>query len=91
MKTIEWKEQNINFGLDYSTKTGKFHDYHFDIRYDYDGNPKIRPTDCNLVLDISKKGHNLETKFSKNISVLVLESYNFMREEQRILVSADFE
>ena len=43
MKPIVWTEQNEFFGLDYSSKKGIFHDYEFDIRYDYEGNPKIKP------------------------------------------------
>lgn len=60
MNPIIWTEQNKSFGLDYSSKKGKFHDYDFDIRYDYDGDPKIKPENCILFLCISKAKKKLD-------------------------------
>jgi hypothetical protein len=52
MKPIIWTEQSNFFGLDYSSKKGVFHDYEFDIRYDYEGDPKVKPENCGLYLTI---------------------------------------
>lgn len=54
MDLINWIEQDKFFGLDFSTKKGKFKDYEFDIRYDYDGKPNIKPENCGLCLVIYK-------------------------------------
>jgi len=87
---IEWKEQNLNFGLDYSTKTGKWEDYHFDIRYDYEGNPKEKPEKCILHLCVSKSGQIIHRKASYKIESLVLESILYMRDEQIKFMKAIF-
>ncbi len=60
---IDWKEQNEFYGLDYSSKTGVYKDFTFEIRYDYDGDPKSKP-DCGCCLHIYFKNHYIEdTKF----------------------------
>jgi hypothetical protein len=66
MKPIIWTEQSNFFGLDYSSKKGVFHDYEFDIRYDYEGDPKVKPENCGLYLTFvtcgswEKESQNLE-------------------------------
>ncbi len=91
MSRIEWAQQNINFGLDYSTKTGKWEDYHFDIRYDYDGDPKEKPQNSGLHLFITKNGKVIHKKFSHKIENLVAEIILYMRDEQRKFSKAVFD
>lgn len=87
---IEWREQNTKFGLDYSTKTGKWEDYKFDIRYDYDGNPDEKPSKCILNLTIMKKGEIIERERSYNIEDLVSFSKIYMLDEQRKFLKGNF-
>lgn len=87
---IEWREQNTKFGLDYSTKTGKWEDYRFDIRYDYDGNPDEKPKKCILSLTIMKKDKIIEREQSYLIEDLVGFSEIYMLEEQRKFLKANF-
>lgn len=87
---IEWREQNTKFGLDYSTKTGKWEDYRFDIRYDYDGNPDEKPKKCILSLTIMKKGKIIERKQSYLIEDLVGFSEIYMLDEQRKFLKGNF-
>lgn len=83
MNSIIWTEQNELFGLDYSTKKGKFHDYEFDIRYDYDGDPKIKPENCGLHLTVFKNNNRVAFKFAFTIEALVKFSENYLLEEQK--------
>lgn len=87
---IEWREQNSKFGLDYSTKTGKWEDYKFDIRYDYDGNPDEKPSKCILNLTIMKKGEIIERERSYSIEDLVSFSNIYMLDEQRKFLKGKF-
>lgn len=87
---IEWREQNSKFGLDYSTKTGKWEDYKFDIRYDYDGNPDEKPKKCLLGLTIMKNNEIIEREKSYNIEDLVSYSEIYMLDEQRKFLKGKF-
>ena len=82
MKPIAWVEQSIFFGLDYSSKKGKFHDYEFDIRYDYDGDPKIEPEKCGLHLTVYKNNGKVASKFGFTIEELVKFSETYLLKEQ---------
>ena len=82
MNLIIWTEQNENFGLDYSSKKGKFYDYEFDIRYDYDGDPKIKPEDCGLHLTVFKNNNKVDSKFGFTIESLVKFSENYLLKEK---------
>jgi hypothetical protein len=82
MKPIIWIEQDNLFGLNHSSKQGLFHDYNFDIRYDYDGDPKIKPNDCGLNLTIIKSGVKVESKLGKTIKSLVKYSELFLEKEK---------
>lgn len=82
MKDIIWTEQHINFGLDYSTKKGKFHDYSFDIRYDYDGKSKFKPKNCGLTLIMCKNKTQFYSTFGPNIDILVKYCENFLQKEK---------
>ena len=83
MNPIIWTEQNENFGLDYSSKKGKFYDYEFDIRYDYYGDPKIKPEDCGLHLTIFKNKNRVDSILGFTIEALVKFSENYLLEEQK--------
>lgn len=83
MKSIIWTEQNELFGLDYSSKKGKFHDYEFDIRYDYDGDPRIKPEDCGLYLTVFKNNNKVASKLGFTVESLVRYSINYLYEEQK--------
>lgn len=83
MKPIIWTEQNEFFGLDYSSKRGKFHDYEFDIRYDYDGDPKTKPENCGLHLTVHKGQGKIASKFGNTIEQLVKFSEKYLLEEQK--------
>lgn len=83
MNPIIWTEQNELFGIDYSSKKGKFHDYEFDIRYDYDGDPKIKPENCGLYLTVFKNNNKVASKFGSTIEHLVKFSQHYLLEEQK--------
>lgn len=83
MKSIIWTEQNDFFGIDYSSKKGKFHDYEFDIRYDYDGDPKLKPEDCGLYLTVFKNNNKVDSKLGFTVESLVRYSINYLYEEQK--------
>jgi hypothetical protein len=91
MNSIEWKSQDQKFGLDYSTKTGKWEDYRFDIRYDYDGDPLIKPENCILNLTIFKGSAILHRASSYKVDLLIFESNLYMQDEQRKFLKANFE
>jgi hypothetical protein len=82
MKPIIWTEQNKLFGLDYPTMKGKFHDYVFDIRFDYDGDPNLEPENCGYLLTISKNGIKLESKLGSSIVQLLRYCKNYLQEEK---------
>ena len=82
MKPIDWVEQSSFFGLDHSSKKGKFHDYDFDIRYDYDGDPRIKPENCGLYLTVYKNNGRVASKFGSNIEQLVKFSENYLLKEK---------
>lgn len=86
MKPIIWTEQNSLFGLDYSSKKGKFHDYDFDIRYDYEGDPKIKPENCELCLTIYKGKGRIISRFGSTIEELVrFSEYYLLKEKEKFL------
>lgn len=86
MNPIVWVEQSSFFGLDHSTKKGKFHDYEFDIRYDYDGDPKIKPEDCGLVLWIFKANKRIGSTFGRSVKSLTTNAEMYLeRERQKFL------
>jgi len=70
MKRITWTEQNIRFGLNHCTKFGAHKDFTFDIRYDYDGDPKVKP-DCGCALDIYFYGERIYSITGQSIDLLV--------------------
>ena len=82
MKPIDWIEQRSFFGLDHSSKKGKFYDYDFDIRYDYDGDPRIKPENCGLYLTVYKNNGRVASKFGSNIKQLVKFSENYLLKEK---------
>ena len=82
MNPIIWTEQNENFGLDYSSKKGKFHDYEFDIRYDCDGESKVKPEDCGLHLTIFKNKNKVDSILGFTIEALVKFSENYLLKEK---------
>lgn len=94
MSAIEWKGQDELFGLNYSTKTGKWEDYKFDIRYDCDGDyeeSKIRPSEnCGLILTIYKNTKSIHTKFARSVNELMTESIIYMLQEKRKFANAEF-
>ena len=63
-------------------KKGKFHDYDFDIRYDYDGDPRIKPENCGLYLTVYKNNGRVASKFGSNIEQLVKFSENYLLKEK---------
>lgn len=79
MERITWIEEEI-YGLDYSTKLGTFHDYTFDIRYDYCGELKAKPK-CGLWLIISKNGNKVHREHSGSISRLTEFSEKYLENE----------
>jgi hypothetical protein len=83
MNPIIWTEQNQLFGLDYSSKKGTFHDYEFDIRYDCDGECKVKPENCGLYLTVFKNKNKVASKFGFTIEALVKFSENYLLEEQK--------
>jgi hypothetical protein len=83
MNPIIWTEQNEFFGLDYSSKKGTFHDYEFDIRYDCDGELKVKPENCGLYLTVFKNKNKVASKFGFTIEALVKFSKNYLLEEQK--------
>ena len=86
MNPIVWKEQDEKFGLDYSSKKGKFHDYEFDIRYDYDGDPRIKPENCTLFLCVFKANTRIGSTFGVSIKALTTNAEMYLeRERQKFL------
>jgi hypothetical protein len=86
MNSIEWTEQDKLFGLDHSSKKGKFHDYEFDIRYDYDGDPIVKPENCGLCLTISKNKSIIASKFGHTIEALVKYSEHYLLKEKEMFL-----
>lgn len=82
MDSIIWTEQNNFFGIDYSSKKGKFHDYDFDIRYDYDGQPKVKPENCGLYLTVFKNNSKVDSKFGFTIESLTKYSEHYLQKEK---------
>lgn len=76
-KTIRWTEQNVLFGLDYSSKKGEYKDFTFDIRYDYDGDSKVN-VDCGCCLDIYFKSARIDFAFGKTIEELTNHSESYL-------------
>ncbi len=75
---ISWTEQNTLFGLDYSTKVGKYKDFKFDIRYDYDGDPKNNPN-CGIFMLVYFNGVRLREYWSGRISDLTESAEEYLR------------
>lgn len=86
MDSIIWTEQNNFFGIDYSSKKGKFHDYDFDIRYDYDGQPKVKPENCGLYLTIFKNNSKIASKFGYTKEALVKFSEHYLLKEKEMFL-----
>ena len=84
MKQIIWTEQSSLFGLDHSSKKGKFQDYDFDIRYDYDGDPRIKPENCGLYLTIFKRKGRIISRFGSTIEELVKFSEHYLLKEKEM-------
>lgn len=82
MKPILWVEQDNFYGLDHSSKQGLFFDYNFDIRYDYDGDPKQKPEKCGFSLTIHKSGIKIESKLGNSIKTLVKYSEKYLEIEK---------
>ena len=61
---------------------GKFHDYVFDIRFDYDGDPKIEPENCGYSLVIKKNGVVLDSKLGSSIVQLIRYCKNYLQKEK---------
>ena len=81
---ITWQEENkVFFGLDYSTLTGNWNDFNFDIRYDYEGNYKEKPIYCGLWLTIYFENKPIKSVFSKDIEVLKRRANNFLTDLQQ--------
>lgn len=94
MTTIEWKEQYEFYGLDFSTKTGKWHDYRFDIRYDYVGECGVQPSDnCGIILSVFK-GFKSEIpiyeKHGYSIVDLTEHAHTYLISEQEKFRNANF-
>jgi hypothetical protein len=66
---IQWADYDTFYGLDYSTRLGKYKDYTFDIRYDYDGDIKIKPENCGMCLCIYFKRARIEGKLGNLIGL----------------------
>jgi hypothetical protein len=79
---IDWyKEQHERFGLDYTTKQGRFHDYVFDIRYDADTrNPEVKP-DSGIVLSIRKGDGKFIHIFDRSLDYLVNYAEDWIKKE----------
>lgn len=77
---IEWVESSSGYyGLNYSAKKGTYKNYTFDIRYDYDGNPKIKPEcDCSLVIYF--KNAKMDSKYG-SIKKLTEDSEKYLLNE----------
>lgn len=81
---IDWIfEQDKLYGIDYSSKLGKFGDFKFDIRYDYCGEPTKKPSyGCGLNLTVSFCAKNIKSFSGSSVDILVKESelfiYNFL-------------
>ena len=89
MKHIAWTEQARKlFGLNHSTVQGKFYDYTFDIRYDYDGDANIEPENCGLCLIIFKNRIKLETKLADSIPTLMRYCENYLQKEKEMFDKA---
>ncbi len=86
MKPIVWVEQGVFYGLDHSSKKGKFHDYEFDIRYDYEGDPRIKPENCGLYLTIYKGKGRIASKFGSTIEQLVKFSEQYLLKEKEMFL-----
>lgn len=82
MKPIDWIEQSSFFGINHSSKKGKFHDYEFDIRYDYDGDPRIKPENCEVFLTVYKNKGKVASKFGSTIESLVKFSEHYLLKEK---------
>ena len=87
MKSIVWAEQSSFYGLDHSSKKGKFHDYKFDIRYDYEGDPRIKPENCGLYLTIYKGKGRIASKFGSTIEQLVKFSEYYLLKEKEMFIT----
>lgn len=81
---ITWQEENkVFFGLDYSTLTGNWNDFNFDIRYDSDGLEKEKPINCTMWLTIYFGNKPIKSSFSKDIEVLKRRANNFLTDLQK--------
>jgi hypothetical protein len=94
MTTIEWKEQDEFYGLDYSTKTGKWHDYRFDIRYDYVGARGVKPSnDCSIILSVFKGFKSelpIHVNYGHSIDALTEYANAYLISEQEKFRNASF-
>lgn len=81
-KRITWKVQDKYFGLDYSYLSGVVHDHAFDIRYDYDGPPEVKPNDkCGLWLYINYKGKQMKSVSGDTVQDLTSYAERYLNRE----------
>lgn len=75
---IIWTEQNKFFGLDHSTKKGISGNFKFDIRYDSDGDYKVKPK-CGLTMCVYFKEICIESSLFGTMNDLTkyAESYDW--------------
>ena len=82
MKQIDWTEQDKLFGLSYPTMTGVFHDYKFQIYFDYDGDPNVEPENCGYSLVIMKNNVRVDSKLSSSIVQLIRYCKAYLQKEK---------
>ena len=68
------------YGLDYTTKLGKYQDFVFDIRYDCDTiKGRIKPNSKGCCLDIYFRNARIESKLG-NMKGLITFSENYLKQ-----------
>ena len=77
---IQWTDSDKFYGLDYSTRLGKYKDFTFDIRYDYCGDSKVKPEKCGMTLCIYYKGAKIEDRLG-NLKGLTNYSERYIQNE----------
>ena len=78
---IYWTEQRTHFGLNHPTRTGTYEDFKFDIRYDYDGDPLVKPDEnsCKASLIIYFMGAKIY-RSGGSVDECTIHAKNFLRE-----------
>lgn len=88
--TIAWEEENNKYyGLDYSYLKGKWNDFTFDIRYDYEGDSTVKPLNCGMWLTIYFRKNRLQSTFSRDLNQLKNISVNFLKEIQQQFIKVN--